>query len=65
MIKTKVAFWRAGFYPANHSNLKSNQNALIGWKKPALQISHFCFHHVNMQAIEDSITALTNADYEV
>jgi len=33
MIKAKVAFWRAGFYPANQSNLKSFQNALIGWKK--------------------------------
>jgi len=30
MIKTKVAFWRAGFYPAN---LKSFQKALISWKK--------------------------------
>jgi len=29
MIKTKVAF----FYPANQSNLKSFQKALIGWKK--------------------------------
>jgi len=28
MIKTKVAFWRAGFYPANQSNLKSIQKAL-------------------------------------
>jgi len=26
-------FWRAGFYPANQSNLKSIQKALIGWKK--------------------------------
>jgi len=33
MIKTKVAFWRAGFYPANQ---KSFQKALIGWKKPLL-----------------------------
>jgi len=33
MIKTKVAFWRAGFYPANQSNWKSSQKALIGWKK--------------------------------
>jgi len=30
MIKTKAAFWRAGFYPANQ---KSFQKALIGWKK--------------------------------
>jgi len=34
MIKTKVAFWRAGFYLANQSNLKSIQKDLIGWKKP-------------------------------
>jgi len=33
MINTKVAFWRAGFYPANQSNLKSFQKTLIGWKK--------------------------------
>jgi len=33
MIKTKVAFWRAGLYPANHSNLKSFLKALIGLKK--------------------------------
>jgi len=32
MIKTNVAFWRAGFYPANQSNLKSFKKALIGWK---------------------------------
>jgi len=33
MIKAKVTFWRAGFYPANQSNLKSFQKVLIGWKK--------------------------------
>jgi len=34
MIKTKKwLFRRAGFYPANQSNLKSIQKALIGWKK--------------------------------
>jgi len=33
MIKTKVAFWRAGFYPANQGNSKNFQKALIGWKK--------------------------------
>jgi len=31
--KQKWLFWRAGFYPANQSNLKSLLNALIGWKK--------------------------------
>jgi len=33
MIKTNVAFLRAGFYSDNQSNLKSFQKALIGWKK--------------------------------
>jgi len=33
MIKTKWLFWRAGFYPANQSNLKIIQKALVGWKK--------------------------------
>jgi len=33
MIKTKVAFWKASFYPANQNNLKRFQKALIGWKK--------------------------------
>jgi len=46
MIETKVAFWKAGFYPTNQSNLKSFLKALIGWK-PALQKSDFCFDHVN------------------
>jgi len=36
MIKTKVAFWRAGFYSANQSNLKSFQEVLIDWKKAGL-----------------------------
>jgi len=43
----KWPVWRAGFYIANQSNLKSIQKALIDWKKPALQKSHFCFDHVN------------------
>jgi len=36
MIKSKVAFLegRAGFYPANQSNLKTVEKALIGCKKP-------------------------------
>jgi len=33
MIKTKVAFWRASFFPANQSSLKAFQIALIGWIK--------------------------------
>jgi len=33
MIKTKVAFRRAGFLPANQSFLKTFQIALIGWIK--------------------------------
>jgi len=33
LSKQKWLFWRAGFYPANQSNIKSIQKALIGWKK--------------------------------
>jgi len=33
MIKTKVAFMEAGFYPSNQSSLKSIEKALIGWKR--------------------------------
>jgi len=47
MIKAKVAFWRAGFFPANQGSLKTFQIALIGWIKPTLQKSQFCFDHVN------------------
>jgi len=42
MIKAKVAFWRAGFFPANQDFLKTFQIDLIGWikagppKKPLL-----------------------------
>jgi len=42
MIKTKVAFWKASFFPANQGFLKTFQIALIGWikadppKKPLL-----------------------------
>jgi len=32
-LNQKWLFWRAGFYPANQSNLKSFQKGLIGWKK--------------------------------
>jgi len=31
--KQQWLFWRACFYPANHSNLKRIQKTLIGWKK--------------------------------
>jgi len=34
--KQKWLFWRAGFYPANQSDLKSFQRALIGWEKAGL-----------------------------
>jgi len=34
MIK-KVAFWRAGFFPANQSFLKTFPIVLIGWIKAA------------------------------
>jgi len=43
MIKTLVAFWRAGLYPANQNNLKSYQKLWLAGKKPAFQKSHFCF----------------------
>jgi len=42
MIKTKVAFWRASFFPANQGFLKTFYIVLIGWikagplKKPLL-----------------------------
>jgi len=42
MIKTKVFFWRAGFFSANQGFLKTLQIAAIGWikagslKKPLL-----------------------------
>jgi len=45
MIKTKVAFLEGRFYPANQSNLKSFQKALISWKKAGLPKSHFCLDH--------------------
>jgi len=47
MIKIKVAFWRAGFYPANQSNLKSVQKSLIGWKKAGPPKKPLLFDHVN------------------
>jgi len=31
--KQKWLFWRTGLYPANQSNPKSFQKALIGWEK--------------------------------
>jgi len=36
LIKIKLAFWMAGFYPANQEQFKSFQKALIGWKKAGL-----------------------------
>jgi len=36
MIKTKVAFWRAGFFSANQGFLKAFLIALIGWIKAGL-----------------------------
>jgi len=47
MIKTKVVFWRAGFYLANQSNLKDFQKALIGWKKAGPSKKPLLFDHVN------------------
>jgi len=31
MIKPKMVFWRAGFFPTNQGSLKTFQIALIGW----------------------------------
>jgi len=46
MIKQKWHFWRAGFFLANQSFLKTFQIALIGWIKAGPPKSHFCFDHV-------------------
>jgi len=37
----------AGFYPANQSNLKGSQKALIGWKKAGPPKKPLLFDHVN------------------
>jgi len=47
MIKTKWLFGGPVFYPANQSNLKSIQKALIGWNKAGRPKIHVCFDHVN------------------
>jgi len=47
MIKTKVAFLEAGFYPANQSHLKSFQKALIGWLKADPPKKPLLFDYVN------------------
>jgi len=47
MIKTKVAFLRADFYPVNQSSLKSIKKALIGWKKAGPPKKPLLFYHVN------------------
>jgi len=49
--KQKWLFWRAGFYLANLSNLKSFQKTLIGWKKASFSNSHFSFDHVNRRLL--------------
>jgi len=54
--KQKWLFWRADFYLANQSNLKSFQKALIGWKK-----SHFCFDHANWLIMHSIICNLETA----
>jgi len=41
MIKTNVAFLEGRLFPANQSNLKSIQKALLAGKKPALQKAAF------------------------
>jgi len=46
MIQTKVAFWRAGFFPANRIFLNNFYITLIGWLKAGPPKSRFCFDHV-------------------
>jgi len=43
MIKTKVAFWRAGFFSANQGFLKFFQIVLIGWIKAGPPKKPFLF----------------------
>jgi len=45
--QSKRGVWRAGFYSANQSFLKTFQIALIGWIEAGSPKSHFCFDHVN------------------
>jgi len=47
MIKTKMFFWRIGFYLANQNNLKFSKS--LDWLKKAgfAKMPYFCFHHVN------------------
>jgi len=47
MIKIKVAFLEGRLLSSQSKQFKSIQKAMIGWKKPALQKSHFYFDHVN------------------
>jgi len=47
MIKTKVAFWKAGFFSANQGFLKTFQIVLIGWVKVGRLKKPLCFDHVN------------------
>jgi len=47
MIKTKMAFLVGRLLSIQSEQFKSIQKALIGWKKPAIQKSHFCFDHEN------------------
>jgi len=47
MIKIKVTFWVAGFYPANQSNQKFSKCPDWLEKSRPSKKSHFCFGHVN------------------
>jgi len=58
MIKTKVAFWRAGFFSANQGFLKTFQIVLIEWIKAGPQKSHFCFDYVNWLIMTDLVDKL-------
>jgi len=51
MIKTKMAFLEGQLFSSQSELFENFFNALIDWKKPALQKSHFCFVHVNRQYV--------------
>jgi len=47
MIKTKITLWRAGFFPANQSFLKTSDCSDWLEKSQLSKKSHFYFDYVN------------------
>jgi len=48
MIKTKAAFWRAGFFPTIQGFLKTSDcSDWLDKSGPPKKQSRFCFDHVN------------------